>query len=127
MFPDEQETARESAGSEGEIRAFVDPSLPFSIVSKGMLDQIGEKHTLCKKNPATDAKGVVHTPVGEVDLRWHKKELGKSHSEHFYVVDKPKSIVILGATAFQAHTQSAGGSVQPIGMEQQTAGTSDRS
>ena len=78
-----------------------------------MLDQIGMQRTPCHESPVRDAQGVEHTPVGKVDLRWHKKELAKSHSELFFVVDKPKPIVILGATAFEAYTPFPGGSVQP--------------
>lgn len=109
-------------GGDGATQAMSDKSLPFSIISRGMLTQLGVTYTSCQEETVKDAKGAQHSPVGKVDLRWHKKGLGKSHAEPFRVVDNNTSIVILGATAFPNSTKSAGGSVQPIGVHHQTAG-----
>lgn len=88
-----------------------------------MLAQLGvEKYTSCQEETVRDAKGAKHSPVGKVDLRWHKKELAKSHAELFRVVDDNTSMVILGATAFPQSTKPAGASVKPIGVTHLTAG-----
>lgn len=87
-----------------------------------MLSQLGVKYTSCQGEAVKDAKGAQYSPVGKVDLRWHKKGVGKSHAEPFRVVEQSTSIVILGASAFLNSTQPSGGTVQPIGVHQQTTG-----
>ncbi|KAL9024985.1 MAG: hypothetical protein Q9196_006112 [Gyalolechia fulgens] len=68
-----------------------------------------------------DAKNTTHSPVGKVELRWHKKEKGKSYPQTFYVVDRATPLVILGAPAFATGDQSSGGEMYPVGLHQQTA------
>lgn len=69
-----------------------------------------------------DSKNVRHSPVGRVDLRWSRQETAKSHAETFYVVDRAEPLVILGAPAFVEDVPSAGQTIHPIGLKQQTAG-----
>ncbi|KAL8917789.1 MAG: hypothetical protein Q9172_005691 [Xanthocarpia lactea] len=108
--------------SDGSVKARTDKSLPFSIISKGMLERLGGvSYTSCQKETVTDSKGVQHSPIGKVALRWHKKESVKSHSETFYVVDSQTALVILGVTSFDNTSQSSGGNMYPIGLQQLTA------
>ncbi|KAL8819673.1 MAG: hypothetical protein Q9223_001944 [Gallowayella weberi] len=107
--------------SDGAVRAQSDHSLPFSIISRPMLQRLGVKWTPGKKETVKDTRGVPHSPVGEVNLRWHKQGLGKSHPETFYVVESSNVFVILGSTAFPNSIQATGGNVQPIGVHEQTA------
>ena len=77
-----------------------------------MLDRLGEVfYTSCQKETVKDDKGVQHSPIGQVALRWHKKESGKSYSETFFVVDSQTTLVILGATSFNKTNQSSGGNI----------------
>ncbi|KAL8894604.1 MAG: hypothetical protein Q9192_004187, partial [Flavoplaca navasiana] len=115
LFPEQEE------GEDGAIQALTDKTLPFSIISQGMLTMLGVKYTTCYVETVKDAKGEQYSPVGKVDLRWHRKGVGKSHPEPFRVVDQNNSIVILGGPAFPKSVKPPGGSVQPIGAHKQTA------
>ncbi|KAL8749237.1 MAG: hypothetical protein Q9199_007809 [Rusavskia elegans] len=94
LFPDRGE------GNYGAIQALFDESLPFNIISRGMLAQLGVKYTICREIAVKDAQGAEHVPMGKVDLRWQKEGLPISYKEPFRVVDKNNSFVILGASAF---------------------------
>ncbi|KAL8811413.1 MAG: hypothetical protein Q9200_001816 [Gallowayella weberi] len=107
--------------SNGSVRAQSDLSLRISIISRAMLRRVGVKYTPGKHETVKDARGVQHTPVGKVELRWYKQELGKSYPETFYVVESSTVFVILGSTAFPNSIQATGGNVQPIGVHEQTA------
>ncbi|KAL9008387.1 MAG: hypothetical protein Q9173_006483, partial [Seirophora scorigena] len=119
LDPDECGESEHSAGS---IKAQAEMSLPYSIISKKFLTNICVPYTPCTKGPVHDSKNVRHAPVGRVNLRWSKKEKGKSHAETFYVVDRAQPLVILGATAYEGDILSAGQKMQPIGLKQQMAG-----
>ncbi|KAL9596000.1 MAG: hypothetical protein Q9219_006084 [cf. Caloplaca sp. 3 TL-2023] len=112
----------ESEHTDGSIKARADKSLSYSVISTAMLNRVRVNHTLCQKEAVRDSKNRVYSPVGKVDLRWHKKLKGKSHLETFYVVNDTASIVILGAPAFEASSQSAtaGDKIYPVGLQQQT-------
>ncbi|CAL8583729.1 hypothetical protein XPA_009348 [Xanthoria parietina] len=110
-----------SEDSDGSIRAQTDRSLPYSIISTGMLERLGiVEYPPCQKAAVTH-RNVQHFPIGKVTLRWHKEESAKSYSEAFFVVDKHTALVILGATAFPNSGQSSGGNMYPIGVAAQTA------
>ncbi|KAI4128686.1 MAG: hypothetical protein LQ338_002633 [Usnochroma carphineum] len=113
--------SEESNSSDGSIQAQFDKTMPVSIVSKGMLNKMKSKYVPCQKEPVKDSKNVIYSPVGQVDLRWHKEEQGKSYAETFYVVDQQTPLVILGSSAFEKSNKSAGGTIYPVGVQQQTA------
>ncbi|KAI4262913.1 MAG: hypothetical protein L6R42_001920, partial [Xanthoria sp. 1 TBL-2021] len=119
VFPEKEV----SEDSDGSIQAQSDKALPYSIISKGMLDRLGVTYTSCQKGAVKDSRNVQHSPIGKVALRWHKNEQGKSYSEIFFVVDSQTALVILGATAFPKSSQSSGANIYPIGVQPQTAGT----
>ncbi|KAL8911251.1 MAG: hypothetical protein Q9171_003549 [Xanthocarpia ochracea] len=111
-----------SENSDGSVKARSDKSLPFSIISTGMLDRLGGvSYTSCQKDTVKDSKGVQHSPIGKVTLRWHKQESGKSHSETFFVVAEQAALVILGDTSFNNTNQPSGGNIYPLGLQQQNA------
>lgn len=64
---------------------------------------------------------MVYSPVGQVNLRWHKQEAAKSYAETFYVVDQETPLVILGSSAFENSNKSAGDNIHSIGLGPQTA------
>ncbi|KAL9638884.1 MAG: hypothetical protein Q9204_001331 [Flavoplaca sp. TL-2023a] len=122
VFPTHQVSASESGPDGVAIRAKFDRSIPFSIISQGTLDQLGLNAIPCQQSPVTDSEGVQHSPIGQVELRWHKEELGKSYPERFLVINRPNSFAILGRSAYEAsNASSAGSSALPIGLHEQTA------
>ncbi|KAL9037228.1 MAG: hypothetical protein Q9180_003839 [Flavoplaca navasiana] len=100
VFP-EKEISEDGHG-DGAITAQSDKSLPFSIISKGMLDRLGVTYTPCQQMTVTDCKNIQHSPIGKIKLRWHKSEGAKSYSEEFFVENTKSPQVILGETAFPA-------------------------
>lgn len=88
-----------------------------------MLTKVRVGYTPCQKEAVKDSRNITHSPVGKVQLRWYKKDKGKSHPETFFVVNRTDCLVVLGATAFVNSNQPVGGEVHPIGLQQQTAGT----
>ncbi|KAL8719569.1 MAG: hypothetical protein Q9225_003443 [Loekoesia sp. 1 TL-2023] len=118
VFPERDE----SEDSEGSITAQADKSIPYSIISTGMLNRLRVKYTACQKEAVKDCKDTTYSPMGKVDLRWYKKDTVKSHPQTFYVVDQTTSLVILGAPAFAASSQSGGGKLYPVGVHKQTPG-----
>ncbi|KAL8670139.1 MAG: hypothetical protein Q9168_005304 [Polycauliona sp. 1 TL-2023] len=95
LFPE-----RDPEGDSVDVQALVDESLPFSIISRETLEGTGASYTSCLVKTVKDARGVQFSPIGKVDLRWHKKGFPKSHGESFRVVDEGLPLAILGATAF---------------------------
>ncbi|KAI4117909.1 MAG: hypothetical protein LQ338_007480, partial [Usnochroma carphineum] len=95
--------------------------MPVSIVSKGVLKQMKLKYVPGKKEPVKDSRNVIYALVGQVDLRWHKEGQAKSYAETFYVVDQQTPLVILRYSAFEKSNKSAGGTIYPVGVQQQTA------
>lgn len=87
-----------------------------------MLHRLRVRYTPCQKEAVKDSKHTMYSPVGKVDLRWYKKDKVKSHPQTFHVVDRATPLVILGAPAFTASSQSAGGELYPVGLHQQTTG-----
>ncbi|KAI4221456.1 MAG: hypothetical protein L6R40_008633 [Gallowayella cf. fulva] len=119
VFP--QEEVAGSKESDYSIRARSDKSLDFSIISTGMIARLQVSYTPCQQATVTDSQGVQHSPVGQVTLRWHKKEKMKSYDEKFFVVDSTNPIVILGATAFPVSNQSSDGNLYPVGVQKLSA------
>ena len=122
VFPTHQVSATESGSGGVAIQAKFDLSIPSSIISQGTLNQLGLKATPCQQPPVTDSEGVQHSPVGQVELRWHKAGLGRSYPERFFVINRPSSFAILGRSADEASNASPGSSALPIGLHAQTAG-----
>ncbi|KAL8950146.1 MAG: hypothetical protein Q9222_003800 [Ikaeria aurantiellina] len=116
VFPD----GDEPEGSDGSIMAQSDHTLKYSIISKGMLNKLKLGCTACQKETIKDSRNNSFSLMGKVDLRWHKKDLGVSHAETFYVVATTTPLVILGATAFAGSSQSNPTNVHPVGLNKQT-------
>ncbi|KAL8670137.1 MAG: hypothetical protein Q9168_005302 [Polycauliona sp. 1 TL-2023] len=115
MFP-EKEPLKATNGS---IQAQTDKALRVNIISTGMLARLGVTHTASPQE-SVKARNVQYSPVGQVTLRWNKKETVRSFSGTFSVVTAQTPQVILGAPAFSHINQSTGGALQPIGVEPQT-------
>ncbi|KAL8936839.1 MAG: hypothetical protein Q9216_004724 [Gyalolechia sp. 2 TL-2023] len=119
VFPEQDQ----SEGSDGSVRAHADKSLPCSIISTGMLSRVHVGFTPSQTQAVKDKRNTTYSPIGKVDLRWHKKEKGKSYPQTFYVVNQATPLVILGAPAFVTGNQSSGNELLPVGLHQQTAGS----
>ncbi|KAI4170700.1 MAG: hypothetical protein LQ343_004799 [Gyalolechia ehrenbergii] len=120
VFPERDE----SEGSDGAVTAQADKSLPYSIISTGMLSRVGVGFIPCQMREVKDAKNMTHSPIGKVDLRWHKKEKGKSHPQTFYVVDRATPLVLLGAPAFVTGNQYSG--EEQLAMERKKQEAAER-
>ncbi|KAL8644838.1 MAG: hypothetical protein Q9226_007570 [Calogaya cf. arnoldii] len=78
-----------------EVRADVDMNIPYSIVQKSLLENLGLQYESCQEPNFTDKKGRTHIPVGHVNLQWHKASSLLENTETFYVVDSGNPIVEL--------------------------------
>lgn len=90
------------------LEAKSDQTLPISVISKATADRQGIPYTVSQREPVVDSKQTPYFPIGEVDLRWHRRNAARSYSETFYVVDTATDLVILGATAFPERSDSTG-------------------
>ncbi|KAL8993253.1 MAG: hypothetical protein Q9169_006479 [Polycauliona sp. 2 TL-2023] len=78
-----------------EVHADVDPNIPHSIVQKSVLMDWDVQYESCEEPRFTDKKGRSHTPIGRVDLQWHKAGFLTENKETFYVVDSENPTVEL--------------------------------
>ncbi|KAL8993951.1 MAG: hypothetical protein Q9169_005957 [Polycauliona sp. 2 TL-2023] len=85
-----------------------------------MLDQLGVTYTTSQQESVKDSKNNQYFPVGQVTLRWQKKEQAKSYSETFSVVTSQAPLVILGAPAFPNTNQPSGSNLDTLGVKKQT-------
>lgn len=73
-----------------------------------------------------DCEGKLYSPIGQLELRWRKKDLARSHPETFYVVEMTACDVILGATAFSETIDATDSRVRILGLDQQTTGMAQK-
>lgn len=98
----------------------VDKSLQACLISKSLVNRLGVPYEAIPTTSITDSTGRMHTVIGKVELRWHRRGSAKSHDERFSVVDSLATVVILGASALPKSSES---DVHPIGLNEQTEGT----
>lgn len=103
-----------------EVRADVDRNIPYSIVQKSLLEDWQLLYESCQEPQFTDKRGRKHTPVGHVELQWHKAGSLLENSETFYVVDSGDPIVELKHGA----EQPADSGIRPVALGPQTPGMS---
>ena len=102
---------------EESICADVDQILPISIISKAAVDLLRVPYKLWEHPPVKDSESTVYFPIGQVELRWHKKDEAKSFDELLFVVDDSVPLIRLGATAFPEATNPAAPGVPRILLE----------
>ncbi|KAL8763284.1 MAG: hypothetical protein Q9184_000840, partial [Pyrenodesmia sp. 2 TL-2023] len=99
-----------------EIRADVDKNIPYSIVQKSLLGDWQLQFEPCQEPQFTDKRGRTHTPIGHVDLQWHKAGFLLENTETFYVVDSGDPIVELK----HAGDEATDSGIRPVGLGAQT-------
>ena len=105
---------------EQSTNAEVDRDLPISIISRTMVERLQAKIKPAQQGPVKDSKGNVYTPVGKVDLLWHRKMASRTNSQRFFVVDLSGLSVIFGANAIPPDSSS---NIHTVGLKPQTDGT----
>lgn len=70
-----------------DVHADVDKNIPYSILQKSVLDDLQLEYKPCQKPGFTDARGRTHTPIGYIDLQYHKAGIPKENTDTFYVVE----------------------------------------
>ena len=104
------------SGVKASIRAKVEETLLYSVISKSMLDHMRLSYSPSQQGPAKDSENKVYSPIGEVNLRWHKEDRVKSFAETFYVVDTAVWLVILGKTAIPQVINSRADQIHTLGL-----------
>lgn len=85
------------------------------------MDRLKVPYDLRQQRSIRDSQNRRYVLIGEVDLRWHKKNGAKSHPQHFCVVNTNTPLVILGKTCSARENQSAH-EIHALGLHSQTAG-----
>ena len=75
-----------------------------------------------QREAVEDSEHNQYSPIGQIKLRWHKKDLARSHAETFYVVEMTACEVILGANVFSESTDAVDSGIRILGLDQQTSG-----
>lgn len=98
----------------------VDKNLQACLISKTLVHRLGARYEAVPKSSVTDSTGRTHAVIGEVKLRWHRRESSRSHLQIFSVVNTLSTEVILGASALPKDKES---DVRIVGLNKQTEGT----
>lgn len=100
-----------------EVHADVDEDIPYSLLQKSVLDDLQLQHKPCHE-PEFISKGRTQTPIGYVDLQWHKAGVLIENTERFYVVESGRPSVALKGTG----NEDTDNGVRPVGIGAQTSG-----
>ena len=105
--------------SEESTKAWVDDSLPASLISKSLVDRLGVRYAEHQYDAVADQPQKTHSPLGHVELHLHRSDVPKSQPETFWVVDTIASVVLRRA----AVPRKKESNVLTLGLEPQTEGT----
>lgn len=95
----------------------VDESLPMSLISKSMVNDLGVEYEAAEHGDCQDEDSdEVKTIIGKVELQWHRRGSGRSHRELFNVVDTTSSLFVLKSLPKE------GSEVFSFGLDQVTEG-----
>lgn len=75
-----------------------------------------------QRETVEDSEHKLYSIIGQLELRWHQKDLARSHPETFYVVEMADYEVILGATAFSEIADASDSAIRILGLDRQTTG-----
>lgn len=101
-----------------EVHADVDNNIPSSIVQRSLLNDWQLQFESGQEPDFIDKKGRIHTPIGRVNLQWHKAGFLVENTETFYVVDSGNPLVELK----HAGDQAADSGIRPVALGAQTPG-----
>lgn len=101
-----------------EKHADVDDDILYPILQKSILDELQVPYTKCQVEPYRDKKGRNHTPIGRVELKWHKIGFLVEHTDTFYVVESGEPPVVVKRT----DKNDADNAARPLGLGAQNRG-----
>ena len=107
---------------EESTRALVDPKLPSSIISKALVEKLQPGWRPSQQPLIKDSQGKAYSPIGQVELNWHRKDVPKTNQQTFFVVDLPDTSVVFGANAVPPES---GPPISALGLKPQTDGMTD--
>ncbi|KAI4257658.1 MAG: hypothetical protein L6R42_005511 [Xanthoria sp. 1 TBL-2021] len=81
--------------------ARIDESMPISLLSFQILDELRLPHEPCDKTQVENDKGRLYNAVGKIDLKWVVWNIARDYSDTFYVVECEKPMVRLGASTIK--------------------------
>lgn len=102
--------------------AKLDKTLSISLISRATVARLQLGYTEPQQKAVEDSEHKLHSPIGQLKLRWCKKGLARSHAETFYVVEMAAYEVILGATASSETIDANNSAIHILGLDQQTTG-----
>lgn len=97
----------------------MDSTIRYPTVQKATLDELQlqcDDHR--QVEPYKDKKGRIHTPIGRIDLKWHKIGHLKEYTDTFYVVESGGPRVVIKKTRENGTDNAA----RPLGLGAQTPG-----
>ncbi|KAL9607226.1 MAG: hypothetical protein Q9167_007840 [Letrouitia subvulpina] len=99
------------------VHADVDEDSPYFILQKDILDKLKLQYTQCQAPSYKDKKGRNHTPIGRVNLVWHKPGYHVEHNDTFYVVNSGNPKAAIKRTGKNDTDNAA----RPLGLGAQSA------
>lgn len=109
------------------MKAKLDKTLPISVISKTTVARLPLDYTQLQPETVEDSEPKRYSLIGQLKLRWHKKDLALSHPETFYVTEMTAYEVILGATASSEATDAIDSGIHTLGLDHQTTGMTQSS
>ena len=104
---------------EEATNADVDKALPISIISEGLVERLRAEKLPCQRPPVQDSKGKKFSPIGQVNLLWHRKNVARTNPQKFFVVEMSGKDVIFGADVIPKDNAP---DIHTLGLKPQTAG-----
>ena len=104
---------------EEALNADVDKALPISIISEGLVERLRAEKKPCHRPPVQDSKGKKFSPIGQVNLLWHRKNVPRTNQQKFFVVEMSGKDVIFGADVIPRDNAP---DIHTLGLNSQTDG-----
>ncbi|KAI9854146.1 MAG: hypothetical protein M1813_001353 [Trichoglossum hirsutum] len=121
-------------GGSLHVTAKLDSTAQVGIIKRSIANETGYGIAGIEgsRNAIMDSAGIPYGPVGQIELRYHKRRGSRSQEERFYVVEDDARFmdtsydVILGVTSHLCRRDSGGHLLLPIGLEPQSQGDRQR-
>ena len=104
---------------EESLTADVDRVLPVSVISKGLAEKLGAQLAASTQAPVKNSEGKLFSPVNQTMLLWHRKDVPKTNTQSFQVVDVAGNFVVFGADAQSCKVSSP---IHTLGLKPQNEG-----
>ncbi len=97
----------------------MDERVAYSFLQKSVLEDLKLQYEPCHDPAFEDDRGQMHTPIGKIDLVWHKPNNPKENTETFHVVESCQPIMKLKTP----NGKDVDNGVRPVELGAQTTGT----